>query len=93
MLKVGKIVLGTNCRGVNEMLLLKVSMFILKDKRLPCPPPGHLPDSGIKPTSPAPPALAGGFFTTSATCEAGTGAIAFSQGNRPLCVCDVISTS
>ena len=27
---------------------------------LPCPPPGHLPDPGIKPMSPA---LAGGFFT------------------------------
>ena len=28
---------------------------------LPFPPPGDLPSSGIKPTSPA---LAGGFFTT-----------------------------
>ena len=28
---------------------------------LPCPPPGDLPDPGIKPTSCA---LAGGFFTT-----------------------------
>ena len=27
---------------------------------LPCPPPGDLPDPGIKPASPA---LAGGFFT------------------------------
>ena len=26
------------------------------------------PDPGIKPTSPVYPALAGGFFTTSATC-------------------------
>ena len=26
---------------------------------LPCPPPGDLPDSGIKPMSPAPPALVG----------------------------------
>ena len=31
---------------------------------LPFPPPGHLPNSGIKPTSLASPALAGGFFTT-----------------------------
>ena len=30
---------------------------------LPCPPPGDLPDPGIQPTSPA---LADGFFTTSA---------------------------
>ena len=32
-----------------------------------CPPPGDLPDPGIKPTSLMSPALAGGFFTTSAT--------------------------
>ena len=31
---------------------------------LPCPPPGDLPDPGIKPTSPAAPVLAGGIFTT-----------------------------
>ena len=35
---------------------------------LPCPPPGDLPNPGIKPVSPASPALAGGFFTTSTTC-------------------------
>ena len=29
-----------------------------------CSPPADLPDSGIKPTSPVSPALAGGFFTT-----------------------------
>ena len=34
---------------------------------LPCPPPGDLPDPGIKPTSLTSPALAGGFFTTSTT--------------------------
>ena len=34
---------------------------------LPCPSPGDLPDPAIKPTSLA---LAGGFFTTSATWEA-----------------------
>ena len=31
---------------------------------LPCPPPGDLPDPGIKPTSPAFPALTSRFFTT-----------------------------
>ena len=31
---------------------------------LPFPSPGDLPDPGIKPTSLAPPALAGRFFTT-----------------------------
>ena len=29
---------------------------------LPCPPPGDLPDPGVKPMSPKSPALAGGFF-------------------------------
>ena len=37
---------------------------------LPCPPPGDLPNPGIEPTSLVSPALAGGFFTTSATWEA-----------------------
>ena len=37
---------------------------------LPCPPPGDLPDPGIEPTSLLSPALAGVFFTTSATWEA-----------------------
>ena len=32
--------------------------------RLPCPPPGDIPDSGIEPKSPMSPALAGGFFST-----------------------------
>ena len=31
---------------------------------LPFPPPGDLPNSGIEPTSPVSPALAGGFFIT-----------------------------
>ena len=31
---------------------------------LPFHSPGHLPDPGIEPVSPASPALAGGFFTT-----------------------------
>ena len=37
---------------------------------LPFPSPGHLPNPGIKPVSLMSPALAGGFFTTSATWEA-----------------------
>ena len=36
---------------------------------LPCPPPGDLPDPGIKPTFLTCPAL-GGFFTTNATGKA-----------------------
>ena len=36
---------------------------------LSCPPPGDLPDPGIDPTSLTSPALAGGFFATSATWE------------------------
>ena len=37
---------------------------------LPFPLPGHLPDPGIELTSLMSPALAGGFFTTSAAGEA-----------------------
>ena len=37
---------------------------------LACPPPGDLPDPGIKPTSLPSPALAGSFFTTNTTWEA-----------------------
>ena len=36
---------------------------------LPCLPTGDLSDPGIKPASLRSPALAGGFFTTSATWE------------------------
>ena len=36
----------------------------------PCPPPGDLSDPGIEPTSLKSPALAGRFFTTSATWDA-----------------------
>ena len=39
---------------------------------LPCPPPGDLPNPGIEPTSLMSPALAGGFFTASATWRAQT---------------------
>ena len=39
--------------------------------RLPCPSPGDLPDPGIEPVSLMSPALAGRFFTTSATWEDG----------------------
>ena len=38
---------------------------------LPRPPPADLPNPGIKPTSYTSLALAGGFFTTSATWEEG----------------------
>ena len=38
--------------------------------RLPCRPPGDLPDPGIEPESLTSPVLAGGFFITSTTWEA-----------------------
>ena len=48
-----------------------LSMWIFRQNlcwnKLLCPPSGHLPDPGIKPMSFTSPALAGGFFTTSAT--------------------------
>ena len=37
---------------------------------LPCPPPGDLPELGIKPQSLRSPELAGRFFTNSTTWEA-----------------------
>ena len=37
---------------------------------MPCPPPGDLPDPGIKPTFLTFSVLTGGFFTTSTTWEA-----------------------
>ena len=36
---------------------------------LPFPSPGDLRDIGFEPAFPASPALAGGFFTSSVTCE------------------------
>ena len=36
---------------------------------LPFPPPGDLPNAGIKPETPRSPESADGFFTTSATGE------------------------
>ena len=36
---------------------------------LPCPPPGDLPNPGLKPTSLMSPALAGGFFIATATWD------------------------
>ena len=36
---------------------------------LPCPPPGDLPDPGIKPVSLTSPALAERFFTNNATWD------------------------
>jgi len=50
---------------------------------LPFPTPGDLPNPGIKPASPASPALAGRFFTTSDTWEAPTN----QDGLRPNPVC------
>ena len=44
---------------------------------LPFPPPRDLPDPGIEPVSLGCPALAGGFFTTSATWEAPTNKIPY----------------
>ena len=38
-------------------------------RALPCPPPGDLPDPGIKLASLISPALVGGFFTISTTWE------------------------
>ena len=51
----------------------------------PCPPPGDLPDPGIELSYFMTPALAGGFFTTSATWEDFRPNLAFrEEGKRAL---------
>ena len=54
--------------------------------------PGDLPDPRVKPESPTSPALAGGFFTTSATWEAAAAAAAKSL-QLCLTLCDPIDGS
>ena len=49
---------------------------------LPCPPLGDLPDPEIEPVSPKSLALAGGFFTTSATWEALKNVSCIKSGER-----------
>ena len=51
---------GPSVRGILQARMLE---------GVPFPRPGHLPDPGIEPKSLMSPALAGGFFTTSATWE------------------------
>ena len=46
---------GSSVHGISQARILEWVAF---------PPPGDLPDPGIKPVSLASPALAGGFFTT-----------------------------
>ena len=61
-----------------------------------CPPRTDLPNPGIEPTSLISPALAGGFFTTSATQEAINGNTYYvappdfpggASGEEPTCQC------
>ena len=54
---------------------------------LPCPPPGDLPDPGVKPTSLTSPALAGGFFTISATWEALLHSVCYTKQLNSSCCC------
>ena len=65
--------------------------------RLPLPILGHLPDPGIKPVSLAPPAVAGRFFTTSATwedqCSLEGYACMHAKSPQPcLTLCDIMPT-
>ena len=50
--------------SVHGILQVRVPVWLL------CPPPGHLPDPGMEPWSLMSPALAGGFFITSAIWKA-----------------------
>ena len=54
---------------------------------LPCSPPGDLPDLEIEPLSPMSPALAGRFFTTSATWDHPNYSLYISNSLAPLCRC------
>ena len=53
--------LGSSVPGISQARILEWVPFLT---------PGDLPDPGIESVSLASPALAGGFFTTSATWEA-----------------------
>ena len=59
------------CESMDQSLLGPSVHDILRQEHwsgLPCSSAGDFPDTG-KPASPVSPALAGGFFTTSATWE------------------------
>ena len=61
--------LVTLCTGARQVPL---SMGFSRQENwsgCPCPPPGDLPNPGIKPTSLMSPALGGRFFITSTTWE------------------------
>ena len=58
---------------------------------LPYPPLGDLPDPGIEPMSLMSPALAGGFFTTSATQDPQNQNILWSPKDPPVCWLFIIS--
>ena len=62
----------TLCSPMDCMLPATPSMGFSRQESwsgMPCPPPGDLPNPGIKPVSLMSPALADGFFTTSTTCH------------------------
>ena len=62
--------LGSSVHGI---LLARIQEWVV------CPPPGDLPDPGIKPASLKSPALSGRPFTSSATWEAQETSILFSN--------------
>ena len=60
----------TLCNPIDYSLPASLSMGFSRQEywsELPCPPPGDLPDPEIESMSLTSPALAGRFFTTSAT--------------------------
>ena len=58
---------GSSVRGIFQARILE-RVFLPP----PFPPPRDLPNPGVKPASPASPALAGGFFYYQATWKAHT---------------------
>ena len=63
-------ILAWELHGLQPTKFLCPWNFSGENTGLPCPPPGDLPNPGTEPTSLMSPALADGFFTTSATWEA-----------------------
>ena len=59
---------GSSVHGISQARIMEwVAMPFSRGSsqpRVPCPPPGNLPDSGMEPRFPASSALAGRFFTT-----------------------------
>ena len=62
---------GSSVHGILQERILEWVVGPSSRGKVPFPPPGDLPDSGMEPASPASPALQGRFFTTEPSDEPG----------------------